>query len=131
MLSLARQSPLEIEFLEMNQTDRQTDRDRDRDRVFNEVRSFAVQISVDIGQDKLEDKLAHGSVGPLRRSELAWVSLQCIEKWCWPLDCVHRRCYPPLLCPCLPEHYSRYTQTNFACWGSRKKKEWIIWRIDR
>jgi hypothetical protein len=54
-----------------NEPDRQTDRDRDRDRVFNEVRSFAVQISVDIGQDKLEDKLAHGSVGPLRRSELA------------------------------------------------------------
>jgi hypothetical protein len=43
----------------------------ERERAFNEVRSFAVQISIDIGQDKLEDKLAHGSVGPLRRSELA------------------------------------------------------------
>ncbi len=63
MLSLARQSRLEIEFLEMNH--------RHREREFNEVRSFAVQISIDIGQDKLEDKLAHGSVGPLRRSELA------------------------------------------------------------
>jgi hypothetical protein len=63
MLSLARQSGLEVEFLEMNH--------RERERAFNEVRSFGVQISIDIGQDKLEDKLAHGSVGPLRRSELA------------------------------------------------------------
>jgi hypothetical protein len=49
----------------------QRERERERERAFNEVRSFAVQISIDIGQDKLEDKLAHGSVGPLRRSELA------------------------------------------------------------
>ncbi len=51
--------------------DRVSGNEPEREREFNEVRSFAVQISIDIGQDKLEDKLAHGSVGPLRRSELA------------------------------------------------------------
>ncbi len=40
-------------------------------RRLKKLSSLLLQISVGIGQDKLEDKLAHRSVGPLRRPELA------------------------------------------------------------